>query len=178
MKAAAAWMNRMAEQHRGFALAVLTVAGFAAAHTLNILLNTEIPQVDETMAWAASAGLIIGAFVAFFGGFVAWLYLSFGIFLVLRTHERELSAAAVTSRTGVAFMFPLAGFVASLAIGAVGAPGIAATVIYAASAVYGLAVLAKALMEAEFARPVVAIAAVATPVIVVVAIIVLLTLAA
>ena len=175
MKAAARWLNRTADQ-RGSALAVLSVGSFSVAHTVNAFFNTEIPQVDESVAWAAHAGLVIGAIVAFFAGFVAWLYLSLGIFVVMQIRARELSASAVTRRVGIAFVFPLTGFVVSILAGAVGAPELVSNGLYALPALYGLAVVAVALSYATGGHPISAVIAVGTPVVAALAVLALLAL--
>ncbi len=163
---AALWLNRAADRRRGLAVAMLSVGSFSVAQVLNILLNIEIPQVDESVAWAADAGLVIGAAVALLGGFVAWLYLSFGIFIIIRIGATDLSAAQVTRRTGIAFVFPLAGLVASVLVGALGAPSLVSNGPYLASGVCGLAVLARALSRATEGRSVLSAIAVATPIVV------------
>ena len=165
MKSAAQWLNRTADEHRGLAFAMLSVGGFSVAHTLNVLLDTEVLDVDQSIAWAAEIGLVIGAVVAFVAGFVVWLYMSFGIFVVMRIRTRELSAAKVTRCTGVAFVFPLAGFALSILVEALVSP-LVANAIYMVVSISGLAVLARALSDGTSGRPIWSVTAVATPILV------------
>ena len=165
MRAAAQWLNRTADRHRGLALAMLLVGSFSVAHTLNVLFNTEILEINESVAWAAEVGLVIGAVVAFGAGFVVWLYMSFGIFAVMRIRTRELSAAMVTRLTGVAFVFPLAGFALSILVQPLGSLFVA-NAIYVVATIFGLAVLARALSDATGGGPASAVVAVATPILV------------
>ncbi|MYB19082.1 MAG: hypothetical protein F4Y16_08870 [Holophagales bacterium] len=176
MKSAVKWLNRAADRRGGIGLATLMVGVFATAHVVNTLFVIELPQVDESLAWAAAAGRIIGAGVAFFTAFAMWLYLSFGVYFVLRFGTRDLSAAAVTRRTGIAFVYPLLGLVASIIVRVVGLPGVVSNGIYWTAVVFGFAMLAAAISSAGGRRPVLTIIAVTTPVLAAAAGVVLLGL--
>ncbi len=154
--------------------AALAVGSFSIAHTLNVLLNTEIPEIDESLAWAADAGFGIGIAVAFVLGFVAWLYLSFGTFLIAQMGRKALSAVRVTRRVGIAFLFPLVGFSASIFLEILGSSSLVANGLYVLSILYGLAVIALALSQETEDPFVLGAAAVATPFIVAVAILAVL----
>ncbi|MYA08427.1 MAG: hypothetical protein F4060_00455 [Holophagales bacterium] len=96
------------------------------------------------MDGVVQVGVALGLFLGVGAGFLLWLYLAVGTYLVLKVVSRPPGLAKLVRLAGISLVFPLAGRAVSLILPEA-APAWVPTTTYLLGVAWGVAVLSRAI---------------------------------
>ena len=144
----ARWLRYRCDGPHGLGWAAIAVGGYSGVTTLGILLRVPIPEIEPSLDWARHMGVTMGIFGSLGFGFLFWFYLAVGTRLTLVALRHTVSLAKITRMVGLSFVFPLLGMSVLVIFGQDRTPPVVSGGLQLAAAMWGLAILARAISVA------------------------------
>ena len=145
------WVLNLASGPRALTWAIAVVGAFSIVTATGALLTVPLPEPEPGMDGVVRVGVALGLFLGIGAGFLLWLYLAVGTYLVLKVVSRPPGLAELVRLAGISLVFPLAGRTVSLVLQA-SPPAWLPAVAYLAGVGWGAAVLSKAIATSTGSR--------------------------
>lgn len=145
------WVLNLASGRRALVWSIAVVGAFSITTATGALLAAPLPEPEPGMAGVVQVGMALGLLLGIGAGFLLWLYLAVGTYLVLKVVSRPPGLAELVRLAGISLVFPLAGRTASLILQA-SPPAWLPTAAYLLGVGWGVAVLSKAIATSTGGR--------------------------
>lgn len=145
------WVLNLASGARSLTWAIAVVGAFSIVTATGALLTAPLPEPEPGMDGVVRVGVALGLFLGIGAGFLLWLYLAVGTYLVLKAVSRPPGLAELVRLAGISLVFPLAGRTVSLVVQA-SAPVWLPAAAYLLGVGWGVAVLSKAIATSTGGR--------------------------
>ncbi len=145
------WILDSASRPCALAWSILIVGGFSIVTATGAFFTAPLPEPEPGLTGVVRVGMALGLLLGVGAGFVLWLYVAVGTYLVLKVISRPPGLARLTRLVGISLLFPMAGRAVSLAVQPL-PPTWLPTAVYLLGVAWGTAVLSRAIATSTRTR--------------------------